>query len=147
MYTIDLLTSLTRHLEKYRNYALHSIIQNSHLTHIHKGEEPTKEQVDGVLVDFINYLGAMGGVDYGLTVDDLQPTNTNNIGNNYIFYYLAVDEDGLEYIFNCKPIRERTAFGIWVGSRLDFSKKSLPQGTIEKITGKKITWNDEPIKI
>lgn len=60
---------------------------------------------------------------------------------------LAVDEDGREYIFNIRPTRAYTAFGIWSGKNLNFSKISLPNGTIEKITGKKITWKDEPIEL
>ena len=58
----------------------------------------------------------------------------------HVFYYFAVDEDGIEYIFNQKPIRAYTAFGIWscYVPGLNFSKKSLPTGTIEKITGRKI---------
>lgn len=62
--------------------------------------------------------------------------------------WLVVDGDGNEFIFEVKPKRSKEG-EIWqLPSR--YSLRSLiylKKGTIEKIIGKKITWEDEPIKI
>ena len=81
--------------------------------------------------------------------------------------WLAVDSDGKEHIFNQPLIRytikNREQFkgsvsimeyqsnvDIWiVDTNLEyclFPKIELPKGTIKKITGKELSWNDEPIK-
>lgn len=60
--------------------------------------------------------------------------------------YLCVDRCG-EYIANNKPIRLTFVWGEW---KDEFYGEScilipLPKGTIEKLIGKKMTWEDEPI--
>lgn len=60
--------------------------------------------------------------------------------------YLAVDEDGEEVLFDFyEPFREVDYWESEDG--YDYPRIELPKGWIEKITGKKITWDDEPIKI
>lgn len=65
--------------------------------------------------------------------------------------WLAVEESGLEYIFNDKPIRyEHWWFQkpIVNGPRIVLSTMmALPKGTIKKLIGKELTWYDNPIKI
>ena len=59
--------------------------------------------------------------------------------------YFFVDEDGTEGCANEKPIRES---GDWVGWEDSDGYESeiviLPKGTIEKVIGKVLTWEDEP---
>ena len=63
-------------------------------------------------------------------------------------FYLAVDEDGEECKFTSKPFRAGTMFvgesGTWDTTT---AWESLKSGTIEKLIGKQLTWNDEPIKV
>ena len=62
-------------------------------------------------------------------------------------YYLAVDEDGSETAFIEPPFVAGSMFnnepGTW-DTKTTFIPLSL--GTIEKLTGKRITFNDAPIK-
>lgn len=74
--------------------------------------------------------------------------------------YLAVNSDGKEVRFDGKnrPVRGN---GEWVQfenrripfesihpmCRLCFIGTTVPFGTITAMTGQKLTWNDEPIKI
>ena len=60
--------------------------------------------------------------------------------------WLAIDKDGTEFIYDFKPVRP------FNGNKWDIATDSswyinLPKGTIEKIIGKNLTWEDEPVKI
>ena len=59
--------------------------------------------------------------------------------------YLCVDRNG-EYIADNEPIRD---FFEWIGWRYVYGESctliSLPKGTIKKLIGKEMTWEDEPI--
>ena len=61
--------------------------------------------------------------------------------------WLAVDGDEQELIFEVKPKRSKEG-RIWqLPSRYsNYSVIYLKKGTIEKIIGRKITWDDEPVK-
>jgi len=88
--------------------------------------------------------------------------------------FVFVDKDGTEKISNNKPIRrqfkgKRILSAMWGMCTGDYSKNNwnkwcdgwstdrenflpfsgliLPKGTIQKIIGKKMTWNDEPFEI
>ena len=54
--------------------------------------------------------------------------------------YLAVDCAGNEWIFPAKPKKDINGF--WWMHEADSIK--LPQGTIERLVGKKLTWDDDP---
>ena len=58
--------------------------------------------------------------------------------------WLATDKDGEEYIYDSKPIREGN---IWITEGLYDNVNKLPEGSIEKLIGKKLTWDDEPYEI
>lgn len=59
--------------------------------------------------------------------------------------WLAVDKDGTENIYDIKPIRDLQV------DKWDIATDSwwieLPKGTIEKIIGRTLTWQDTPIQI
>lgn len=55
--------------------------------------------------------------------------------------WLAVDSDGTEYIYGAQPSREGTRF------MSCFECIHIPKGSIKKLIGKKLTWNDEPVKL
>jgi hypothetical protein len=88
--------------------------------------------------------------------------------------WICVDKDGTEKITNNKPIRrqfkgKRILSVMWEIFTGHYSKNNwnkwcngwssdendflpfmgviIPNGTIEKIIGRKLTWNDEPIKL
>lgn len=60
--------------------------------------------------------------------------------------YLAVNEDGSEIIVNDNRYLERDEdLGEW--TTYGYSDiVQLPHGSIEKLTGKEMTWEDEPIE-
>lgn len=58
--------------------------------------------------------------------------------------YLATDKDGSEAVFATEPIRMN---GYWDSRFVNSHHVDLPSGTIKKITGKSLSWDDEPIKI
>ena len=62
--------------------------------------------------------------------------------------WLAVDNDGTERIFENKPYR---ATQYW---EADYEEDdiisnmiSLPKSSIEKLIGKKLTWDDDPVEL
>lgn len=63
--------------------------------------------------------------------------------------WLAVDKDKEEYIYSSKP--KRAEYGFWVKDM--YLKKSigdrveLPKGSIKKLLGRKLNWEDEPVEI
>ncbi len=57
--------------------------------------------------------------------------------------YVAVDNDGDEIIFEFPPKRSHNHVD-WMGGG---GSVYLPEGSIEKLTGKTLTWDDEPIEL
>lgn len=59
--------------------------------------------------------------------------------------YFFVDKDGTEGCSNELPNRN---FSEWLGWKNVYGEEctitTLPKGTIEKVIGKKLTWDDEP---
>ena len=65
--------------------------------------------------------------------------------------WIAVDKDGTEKIFKNKPGRYHE---FWIGKLLSggfnetFEESiKLPSGTIKKLIGRELTWEDEPIEL
>jgi len=58
--------------------------------------------------------------------------------------YLAVDLDGEEFIYEYKPTRDEESKCFRAGDEYDDNYVLLPKGSIEKLIGKKMTWNNEP---
>lgn len=59
--------------------------------------------------------------------------------------WVAVNKDGSEVILSTLPDKlGLKGFNQWVcfGNRI-----FLPQGSIEKLIGRSLTWNDEPIEL
>ena len=67
----ELLNYLTKEARKFRKH-LKFISINNHLTGIDENNMPTKEQIDGVLVAFINYVGMSLCIDYALNDEGLK---------------------------------------------------------------------------
>ena len=65
-----------------------------------------------------------------------------------MFAYLVVEPNGDELIFSELPhrINAYSTCG-WFSNNIDTQCVYIPHGTIKKITGKSITWEDEPIKL
>ena len=57
--------------------------------------------------------------------------------------WVAVDKNGNEVIFEFKPYRWNDFF--WVEDTGDYI--DLPKGTIKKLIGKDLDWNDEPVEL
>jgi hypothetical protein len=64
--------------------------------------------------------------------------------------YLCVDRDGTEVMFEACPIREVNHKGYWTLATTGETKDNcivLPQGTIERLIGKELTWKNKPHKL
>ena len=63
--------------------------------------------------------------------------------------WITVDKDGTECVFTHKPKRGIKS-GEWLIATYDTYGSTfieLPKGSIEKLIGKELTWNDEPVKL
>lgn len=60
--------------------------------------------------------------------------------------WLAVDKNGREMRYEHKPSRSDVA-PIWVSRELFEDCEKLPKGSIKKLIGRELTWEDEPIEL
>lgn len=67
----ELLKFLTNEAIKFREKP-NFISINKHLTGIDENNIPSKEQIDGVLVAFINHVGMSQCIDYALSYKDFK---------------------------------------------------------------------------
>jgi hypothetical protein len=63
-------------------------------------------------------------------------------------FYIAVDEDGKEFLYDRIPTRE-SWFGknFWTTHQDSIKVMLLPKGTVESILGRSLTWADEPVEV
>lgn len=59
--------------------------------------------------------------------------------------FIAVDKNGKEYICSVKP--ERDTHAEWWSLESYGYLVEVPQGTSLKLTGKQLTWEDEPVEL
>ena len=59
--------------------------------------------------------------------------------------WVAVNKDGSEFIFEENPIRKLDYFD--VRYQFDDPVIQLPKGSIKKLIGIELTWNDEPVEL
>ena len=57
--------------------------------------------------------------------------------------YVGVDKNGSEWIFEYKPDRD-ARIPIWLNG-CDYME--LPNGSIAKLIGRELTWDDEPVEL
>ena len=67
----ELLDFLTERAKEFRKDKL-QISRNVHLTGIDENILPTSDQIDGILVAFINYVGMSQCIDYALSYKDFE---------------------------------------------------------------------------
>lgn len=58
--------------------------------------------------------------------------------------YLAVDKALNEFIFETCPFREDT---YWMQGNGSCNELELPKGSIKKLIGRELTWEDDPVKL
>jgi hypothetical protein len=62
--------------------------------------------------------------------------------------WLAVDYDGSEYVYSCRP--QRFEYIEHLGLRnvwnSPFNTNKLPKGSIKRLIGRELTWDDEPFE-
>ena len=64
--------------------------------------------------------------------------------------WVAVNKDGSERIFLQKP--KRFVHGTWVSTHNDYATRfydfvELSKGSIKKLIGKELNWDDEPVEL
>ena len=67
----EVLKALTNYAKMYVKDGVKSVNRNSHMNEI-KNEGINQKQLEAVIVDYINYIGARNGVDYALYTSDLK---------------------------------------------------------------------------
>jgi len=68
----ELLDLLTEEAKVYRKNSVNSINRNSHMNNSVGKCSISQDDVDAILVDFINHIGVRRWVDYGLYTRDLK---------------------------------------------------------------------------
>lgn len=60
--------------------------------------------------------------------------------------WVAVDKIGNEGIFSSKPVRDLNS---WTDASyaLNDSEIGLPKGSIKKLIGRELTWEDNPVEL
>ncbi len=61
--------------------------------------------------------------------------------------WLAVDKNGTECICSTKPYRDWVDFMWCIENIFDSCAIRLPKGSIEKLIGRELTWNDKPVEL
>ena len=64
--------------------------------------------------------------------------------------WVAVDKNGDEYIYKKEPFR--SAMGYWKPARKTYEDRDsdylkLPKGSIKKLIGRELTFEDEPVEL
>jgi hypothetical protein len=70
--SIDVLNFLVSYAKKYVKEGKDSVKKNRHMNELEKDDSVTQQQVEAVVVDFINYIGVKCGIDYALYTSDVQ---------------------------------------------------------------------------
>lgn len=60
--------------------------------------------------------------------------------------WIAVTKQGREFISMCKPIRVTDEYNYY-GWKDTFTEISLPKGSIKRLIGRELTWNNEPLEL
>lgn len=65
--------------------------------------------------------------------------------------WVAVDKDNTEWLYKNKPLRKSTMFysisqGEW-GEEIEENGIELPKGSIIKLIGRDLRWEDEPVEL
>ena len=62
--------------------------------------------------------------------------------------WLATDKNGSEYIYSHKPVKGKKEWNNDTKTLGSFcSSISLPPGSIAKLIGRDLTWEDEPVEL
>lgn len=61
--------------------------------------------------------------------------------------WVAVDKDGTEFMCCSRPFRRYLLGEWWPDADSDRIVIPLPRGTVEKLIGKQLTWEDDPVEL
>ncbi len=63
--------------------------------------------------------------------------------------WLCTDRDGSEWVFEKHPVRSASCYDEWVNEVENFGNPAveLPTGSIAKLIGRELTWEDEPVEL
>ena len=61
--------------------------------------------------------------------------------------WVAVDKNGAECICSTKPYRDWTDYMWCVGNIFNSCAIDLPKGSIKKLIGRNLTWEDESVEL
>ena len=71
MNKLTFLKNVTFYAQAYRTKANESIVRNKHM-HNATGEAIKQDDIDALLVDFVNFMGMDQGIDYALYASDIK---------------------------------------------------------------------------
>ncbi len=61
--------------------------------------------------------------------------------------WVSYDNVNEEMIWSHKPKRSKGLGGMWVKRENTFNWFSLPKGSIKKLIGRELDWNDKPVEL
>jgi hypothetical protein len=70
MMALEFLELVTKYAKEYVKGGVSSVHRNFHMNNI-KDESLTQDQLEAVIVDFINYMGVKNCIDYAMYTSDL----------------------------------------------------------------------------
>lgn len=134
MTAIELLNMLKKFAISYRKDD-NSVSRNKHLTLI--GEEPSKKVKDGILTDFINYIGMKQCVDYALSAEDLmdedektsfgndeEVTIPSNIEEAIANLDMKLTDEDKDYLLKNGALSVHNSLGMWIRNNWGLWKDS-----------------------
>jgi len=68
---LDLMNNLTEIVTEYAPKCRKSVLRNSHMNKMDNKNPSKQDVIEAILVDFVNYVGAFQGLDWGLYTKDL----------------------------------------------------------------------------
>lgn len=84
MTKIELLELLKNHIVDYREKAVDHINRNRHMNALGGMCNLSQEEVDALLIDFLNFVGMKMGVDYAMYTMDLPHEKLKSVGETII---------------------------------------------------------------
>lgn len=71
MKAIDVLDALKNYASEYKKEGVKSVIRNNHMNNLPDNLEISGDELEAIIVDFINFIGSKNCIDYALYTKDI----------------------------------------------------------------------------